>query len=241
MQTAKNTILIVLLTASGVTATSQTFFKPLQEYADEVSKEFNLIEKDRKQALDFMADYIYEDWIKDKKTNVLFICTHNSRRSHMASLWFQAAAYYKGLTNIQTYSGGTEATALNRRAAAALSRAGFSYSISDSSTMNMVYSFRFGERYPAKHLFSKVFSHESIPQKDFIAIMVCSDADKSCPIVPGADQRFSLPYNDPRYSDNTASETAEYDKACRLIAREMFYLVNKVKQKTVIYQESKKG
>ncbi len=239
MKTLKITIFIILFT-SGFSGIAQTFYKQLQDYSNEVSHEFNLIEKDRKWQLDSIAAYIYQDWNKDKSINVLFICTHNSRRSHMASLWFQAATYYYGLTNFNTFSGGTEATVFNKRAVAALESSGLKYSIADSSQKNIVYTFKFGKRYPVKEQFSKKFSHQSNPQKDFVAIMVCSDADKSCPFVPGADKRFSLPYEDPRYSDNTASETAEYDKTCRLIAREMFYLANQVKQKIAIYQESKK-
>ena len=41
-----------------------------------------------------------------------FICTHNSRRSHLAQVWAQTAAAYFDIQNISCYSGGTEATAL---------------------------------------------------------------------------------------------------------------------------------
>lgn len=240
MKTLKFAILLFSLISIEYSGISQTFHKPLQNYSDEVTNEFNLIDKDRKSKLDTIAAYFYKDWTKDKETNALLICTHNSRRSHMSSLWFQTASYFYGLTGFYSFSGGTEATAFNKRAVDALERAGFKYSVSDSSTKNIVYTFSIGDRYPEKKHFSKKFSHKSNPKKDFFAIMVCSDADKSCPFVPGANNRFALPFKDPRYSDNTASETAEYDKTSRLIAREMFYLANQIKQKIVVFQESKK-
>ncbi|NJO89788.1 MAG: hypothetical protein HC831_13200 [Chloroflexia bacterium] len=71
-------------------------------------------------------------------------------------------------------------------------------------------------------------------------VMVCSDADKSCPVVPGADARFSLPFKDPRYSDDSPSEKQTYDKTVNLIGREMFYIMNYVKEKEIVKAEKLK-
>jgi hypothetical protein len=62
--------------------------------------------------------------------------------------------------------------------------------------------------------------------------MVCSDADQACPIVYGAEERISLPFEDPKAYDGTADEIEEYDKTCRLIATEMFYVMSLVKDKS---------
>jgi hypothetical protein len=35
--------------------------------------------------------------------------------------------------------------------------------------------------------------------------MVCSEADKSCPSVDGAELRVGMPYDDPKYFDGTPS------------------------------------
>ena len=43
----------------------------------------------------------------------------------MAAIWARVAAYRAGFTEVETYSGGTEITAFNPRAVAALRRAGF--------------------------------------------------------------------------------------------------------------------
>ncbi|MDG1535530.1 MAG: protein-tyrosine-phosphatase, partial [Schleiferiaceae bacterium] len=43
---------------------------------------------------------------------VNFICTHNSRRSHFSEILFRTAAKYYGHENVETFSGGTEGTAL---------------------------------------------------------------------------------------------------------------------------------
>jgi arsenate reductase (thioredoxin) len=54
-----------------------------------------------------------------------FICTHNSRRSHIAHLWAWAAAEHFGVRPFESYSGGVEVTAFNPRAVEAMRRAGF--------------------------------------------------------------------------------------------------------------------
>jgi hypothetical protein len=53
--------------------------------------------------------------------------------------------------------------------------------------------------------------------------MTCSSADKNCPVVRGAAERVSLPYDDPKIADGTAEEAATYDDRCAQIAREMLY------------------
>jgi arsenate reductase len=158
-----------------------------------------------------------------------FICTHNSRRSHFGQVWAAVAAAHFGLENITTFSGGTEATAFNPRAVAALERAGFS--IENPGGDNPKYKVRFGEAADALTCFSKKYDDASNPQKGFVAVMTCSDADRNCPIVPGAVARFATPYVDPKEADNTPQETARYDERCKQIATEMLYLMGKVHRK----------
>jgi len=56
---------------------------------------------------------------------VNFICTHNSRRSHFSEILFRTAAKYYGIKNVETYSGGTEGTALYVEVAESFKRHGF--------------------------------------------------------------------------------------------------------------------
>ena len=52
----------------------------------------------------------------------------------------------------------------------------------------------------------------------------CSHADENCPFIPGAEKRISLPYEDPKASDNTADEAKIYDERSIQIATEMKYV-----------------
>ena len=79
-------------------------------------RDSNLIEADRKELLDELSIYIREKITTHKEVSLVFICTHNSRRSHMAQVWAQAAAHQFGIDHVHTFSGGTEKTAFNSNA-----------------------------------------------------------------------------------------------------------------------------
>ena len=53
----------------------------------------NELDADRLEELDAMAEWIAEQ-PTGTATEMTFICTHNSRRSHMGQIWAQAAAWH---------------------------------------------------------------------------------------------------------------------------------------------------
>ena len=87
---------------------------------------FDTINADRKVILQPLIDFIQSKQANKEAINLNFICTHNSRRSHLAQIWAQVAAYYYGVEKLTTYSGGTEETALFPKVAEILSIQGFS-------------------------------------------------------------------------------------------------------------------
>lgn len=198
-----------------------------------LSKQFNKIPKERKKQIDNIANYVAKKLNSNQNVQLIFICTHNSRRSHMAQLWSIAVKNYYVLPNIDCFSGGTEVTAFNHRSVKALKKVGFQIEQIEEGT-NPKYSCIYGENLPEIIAFSKKYDDPSNPQNNFAAIMVCSDADQNCPYIPTADARFSLNYEDPKRYDNTLNEEKEYDKTVRLIGTEIIYLFNLVKNKIQI-------
>ncbi|WP_277480443.1 protein-tyrosine-phosphatase [Catalinimonas alkaloidigena] len=200
----------------------------LQPYVDQITSEFDQIPEERKRALTKLALYISTKQNSGEAAKLTFICTHNSRRSHMSQLWTQAAAHFYGVEGVETYSGGTEATAFNPRAVKAMKKAGFNITTVKQGD-NPVYAVNYAEGVPTVEAFSKKYDAPENPQKDFAAIMTCSEADKNCPLIPGASLRIPVPYDDPKEFDGTAQEEAKYDERCHQIAREMFFMMSKVK------------
>jgi protein-tyrosine-phosphatase len=193
----------------------------LATYIDARIAEFGQIYDERKAQLKKLAEYIEIRAKSDRSAHLTFICTHNSRRSHMAQIWAQTAADYYTIPNIRTYSGGTEATAFNPRAVAALQRAGFRVETTDESK-NPEYLVWYREEAEPLKTFSKVYDQEPNPTEDFCAVMTCAQADQACPIVTGAAHRVAIPYDDPKAFDGTDKEARMYDERCRQISREMF-------------------
>lgn len=198
----------------------------LAAYIAEKLCEFEQIPADRRNKLEGMAWYVRERQAAGEVASLNFVCTHNSRRSHIAQLWAAAGAARFGV-HARTYSGGTEATAFNPRAVAAIARAGFLVErTSDGS--NPVYHVRVHGSATPMACFSKKYDDAPNPKTSFAAVMVCTDADESCPTVHGADARFAIPFVDPKVSDGTPQETATYDERCAQIAREMLYVFSRV-------------
>jgi arsenate reductase (thioredoxin) len=203
--------------------------EPLKKYVGERIAEFDEIPSDRKEQLQKMAQYVEACAKANKPARFTFICTHNSRRSHLAQLWAATAVAYYDVPAVKTFSGGTEATAFNPRAVAALERAGMKIA-KRSADANPKYEVQLGQGIEPLVCFSKVYDQMPNPQSDFCAVMTCSNADKNCPIVKGASLRIAIPYDDPKESDGTPQETSKYDERSRQIAREMLYLFSQVKR-----------
>ena len=193
----------------------------LTKYINSIVSEYDLIAEKRKSELKMLADYVSKKQ-SEGPVNLTFICTHNSRRSHISQIWAQIAARHYGLKKVTTYSGGTEATAFNPRAVKVMGDTGINIIPQDSSN-NPRYLITYAQDTPAITAFSKKYSDAFNPQSNYCAVMTCTDADEACPVVIGADERISLPYIDPKRADDTDHEREEYAARCRQIAREMFY------------------
>ena len=199
----------------------------LHPFISQVLGELNMISPERKETLNRISELISSRLELGEDANLTFICTHNSRRSHMSQLWSQTAAYYYGIDNVFTFSGGTGETACNIRTVSALRRVGFSV-VSTTEGVNPVYLIQYSDDRPPMKAYSKLYNHDDNPQEDFIALMCCSKVDQQCPVVQGASSRFAIHYVDPGECDDTSEEMAAYDDRCREIAREMFYIMSKV-------------
>jgi len=201
-------------------------FDAIADYVAQRRREFKSIDVSRRAGLNELSQYIRQRRLDGKAVRLIFVCTHNSRRSHIAHEWAAVAAAVYGL-DVATFSGGTEATAFNPRAVAAMERAGFRIE-KTSASGNPTYVVRFNEKQPGIRCFSQKFDAAPNPQEDFAAVMVCGEADAACPAVPGARARFSIPFVDPKVSDGTPQEAATYDERCAQIAREMLYVMSRV-------------
>jgi arsenate reductase (thioredoxin) len=195
--------------------------KALEDFCAKRCEEFDGITEERKLILKKIAAYI--KYKEEEPINLLFVCTHNSRRSIFGQVWAKVASHYFGLANVQTYSGGTEVTAFHANAFEALVCTGFDVKV-EGDNENAIHFIIFDQLENAAICFSKLVDDTTNPSAQFGAIMTCNHADKNCPFVTGSELRVSLPYVDPKFSDNTDIQMETYLKTSKEIATEMLYL-----------------
>jgi len=187
------------------------------------------IRKERKPALQPLIDFVQQKINNGQKINLHFICTHNSRRSHLSQVWAQTAAAHFAIPDVYCYSGGTEETALFPKIAETLISQGFSISrIADNN--NPVYAIKYSDNALPVIGFSKKYDSPFNPVSAFAAIMTCSQADYGCPFIRGAEKRIPVTFEDPKISDNTPEQTQVYAERSLQIAKEMFYVFSMIRK-----------
>lgn len=187
----------------------------------------NDLSKERKLLVQPLINYI-QDKVKRKETIRLnFICTHNSRRSHLSQVWAQTMASYFNVKNVFCYSGGTEATALFPKVTETLQNTGFKI-MKISEGKNPVYIIKYSDNGNPIIGFSKTFDNGFNPKSSYAAIMTCSHAEENCPFIAGAEKRIPITYEDPKAFDNTPQQAEKYMQRSLQIANEMLYVFSKI-------------
>lgn len=201
-------------------------FQNLSKTIEEVS--IISISEERKEVLQPLVDYIQMKVDTNNIIRLNFICTHNSRRSHLSQIWAQTMAFQFGINNVFCYSGGTEATAMFPKVGETLIKQGFEIQ-QLSKNENPVYAIKFSENEAPIIAFSKTYFDDFNPKSNFGAIMTCNNADEGCPMVFGAEARFPIKYDDPKAFDDTTIMIEKYTERSLEIASEMYYVFNQLK------------
>lgn len=183
-------------------------FQEIQKRAVAVSD----LTDERRASLKQISDYLKGCEKEKRKALLNFICTHNSRRSHLGQFAAMLIAEKSGLArdqspgeSIEAMSGGTEATAVAVQTIEALTRLGFEIEAPESETgKNPVYRYRGAAG--VIPVYSKVYE----TKRPFAAILVCSSADAACPIVHGSEARIRLPFEDPKRFDNLGPDAVDH-------------------------------
>ena len=186
------------------------------------------VSEERKVVLKPLADYIQNKVNANEEIRLNFICTHNSRRSHLSQIWAQTMAFHFGIKNIFCYSGGTEATAMFPKVAETLTHQGFQIQ-QLSQEQNPLYAIKFDDNKHPIIGFSKTYFDDFNPKSNFAAIMTCSNADEGCPMVFGADARFPIKYDDPKAFDGTEVMNEKYAERSLQIASELYFVFSQIK------------
>lgn len=143
---------------------------------------------------------------------LLFVCTHNSRRSQLSEAL--ASHRWQGDPRITMRSCGTEQTACHPSTAQALEDLG--WEVQDLGNGR----FQVQRDLTTHNLWSKTF--DEVPRDlPIVAMMTCAEADKACPAIVGAVARIPWRYPDPKIADGTPESRATYRAVAEAIARDL--------------------
>ncbi|WP_282054287.1 low molecular weight phosphatase family protein [Maribacter luteus] len=205
--------------------TTHSIFEKIENIVSTL--DIGTISDERKETLQPLIDFIQSKANDNQSIRINFICTHNSRRSHLSQIWAQTLAYHFGISNVQCFSGGTEATALFPMVAETLRNSGFEIE-QLSQEANPVYSIKYAANEHPVVGFSKKLDSEFNPKSGFAAIMTCSQADGGCPFIAGAEKRIPITFEDPKAFDNTPQQAEKYTERSLQIATELFYVFSQI-------------
>ncbi|MBO3100067.1 arsenate-mycothiol transferase ArsC [Gelidibacter pelagius] len=174
-----------------------------------------------------LVAYIQAKVDQNQVVNLHFICTHNSRRSHLSQVWAQTMAHHFKLKNVYCYSGGTDSTALFPMVAETLRKSGFQID-KLSKGKNPIYNIKYAANAHPIIGFSKRLEDDFNPTSEFAAIMTCDSANEACPFVPGSEARIPITYADPKAFDDTPQQAEKYQERSLQIATELFYVFSQI-------------
>lgn len=143
---------------------------------------------------------------------LVWVCNHNARRSQLAQAW--STVWMGHQPGLSIVSAGEASTVPHPGAVRALLAAGFSGNIAAGPP----YTLHTGTsevRLSSKRI------EELPPHPRRFVLSVCTASDANCPLVPGAQYRFSLPFADPKVADGTPEELSRYLQCSAEIGRQV--------------------
>jgi arsenate reductase len=185
------------------------------------------ITDERKEVLQPLIEFIQNKLNDNQPILLNFICTHNSRRSHLSQIWAQTMATYFDIPNVSCFSGGTEATAMFPKVIETLQKQGFEI-LHLATGNNPIYAIKYDQNALPIIGFSKTYFHDFNPKTDYAAVVTCSSADENCPVVLGAEKRLAIRYEDPKVFDGTTEMDVKYWDKSLEIASEMYYIFSTI-------------
>ncbi len=206
--------------------TKPTMFSEIEQVIKGLNPQ--TISTERKAILQPLTEFIQSKVSNQQDIRINFICTHNSRRSHLSQVWAQTLAHYFNVKNVFCYSAGTESTALFPMVAETLRNSGFQIK-TISKSENPVYSIKYTYNQHPIIGFSKRLDDDFNPKSEFAAIMTCDSANEACPFVSGAEKRIPITFEDPKAFDNTPQQAEKYNERSLQIATELFYVFSQIK------------
>jgi len=214
------TVLAAILVAASTNVFGQSsLYKKLDQYSSSLHNEFGQISADRKGKLNELANQLNKSNATGKQM-VLFASKDNSASSQLAQAWLEAAKISYHLDGLQVSSAGEQASSINKEAVAALKNAGFKIEANNQFKSNPRYTLGYSPKENTLLMFSKKYDNFQIPTSGFVAV----GTQENTGPVQGEVARVDLGY----------ANEGNVNELSRQIAREMFYLAEKLQSENLL-------
>ena len=198
----------------------------LEKFKKHCQQQAHQIPQDRLSLLASLAENMVE--IQQKGAlHLLWMDTHNSRRSIFCQVWAKCWAMHHGLEGFEMYSGGIKVEAIHTNTLDALSNAGLFVNRLDARE-NAHYQLYYQEQKSPVAVFSKLLGDAPNPQENFLAVYTSETAKERFSSISGAKLTFSLLYPDPKIADGSMEEEVVYADLNEQVAVEMGVLFGMV-------------
>ncbi|GJM61520.1 hypothetical protein [Persicobacter diffluens] len=198
----------------------------LEKFKSHCQQQAAQIPQERLSLLASLAENMVE-MQENGNLHLLWIDTHNSRRSIFCQVWAKCWAMHYGLRGFKMYSGGTKVEAIHTNTLDALNNAGLFVNRLDARE-NAHYQLYYQEGEAPVAVFSKLLEDAPNPKDHFLGIYTSATAKERVPTISGARLTFSLLYPDPKSADGSLEEEGVYAELNEQVAVEMGVLFGMV-------------
>ncbi|MBC8111544.1 MAG: hypothetical protein H7Y04_10830, partial [Verrucomicrobia bacterium] len=199
----------------------------LHEYVAEITsklRDAGLIPSYRRLILHDIATYVINNFLENQFSNLLFVCTHNSRRSQLCQVWGQIAAFHYDLPLVKCFSGGLETENVSEKILQTLEHAGFHVDNPETQNVyNPQHKVYYSTEFDYISLFSKPYNDAGNPKNNFCTVMNCTPSGEKYQQIDGSKLNVSLIYQNPKDNDDKPDETQVYKQISYKVSLEMFY------------------
>lgn len=216
--------------SDGHEKSTNKLYPILNEYVKVFPQEFRKIPEDRRYRLNEIIYFLEDQKKNNDPMQLTFIGTNQASVSQMAQVWSKAAAYYFGFSEFESFSSGIKPIEITLNSITTLEKAGFIIYKNDIDGID-VYRIKYSHNLEPIVAFPKKIEHVKNPNDNYMAVFVEENADLNISNLRGTYHRLLLSYDDPIGYEGSGLENDIYEKGCRQVATEMFYVFSQLRKR----------
>jgi hypothetical protein len=188
----------IIINCCTFASAQKVLHKKLAQFAQTIPHEYQSISSERKRELTSLVERIIMQRNLNGKAALVFSSNDNASASQMAQAWMQVAIEHYGLQNMMVSSYGENVKAIDKATVKSLKKSGFKVQSHATFSPKSCYLVSYSWDTNPMLVFSKKASNYQIPSSNVVSFAIDENSN------------------------------ANSDEMCRNIAREMFFVAEKI-------------